>query len=176
MHNTIREKFDCIGLQRECKAYWSRYCQQYKNPKAGYRYLPPKHVNMTPWDEICVNIIGPWNINIGGYVHSFNALTCIDPVSNHVEIIRIDNRYSYHARDQFQNCWLSHYLKPNRCVHDKRRDFIGWELIELLNTYGIKDVINIVENPQSNATCNHMHQMVANILQVSLHMIPQLIF
>ena len=75
-------------------------------------------------------------------------------------------------RDQFENVWLSRYPVPNRCIHDNGGEFFGWEFIELLQAYGIKDVVNTVKNPQSNAICERMHQTVAAILRVSLHTDP----
>ena len=95
----------------------------------------------------------------------FNALTCIDPVTNLVELIRIENKSSAYIRQQFENCWLSRYPRPNRCVHDNGGEFIGWKFQELLSQYGIKDVPTTVKNPQSNAICERMHQTIGNTLR-----------
>jgi hypothetical protein len=42
----------------------------------------------------------------------------------------------------------------------------------LLQQYGIKDVPTSVQNPQANAVCEQMHQVVGNILQTLLHSNP----
>ena len=53
---------------------------------------------MVPWDEVCVDLIGPWKIEIQGREIEFNALTSIDPVTNLVELVRIDNKTSHHIQ------------------------------------------------------------------------------
>ncbi|MGH7973989.1 MAG: RNase H-like domain-containing protein, partial [bacterium] len=56
-------------------------CQRTKITR-GYGHLPPKDANMIPWDEVNVDLIGPWSIPIAGRPSeemTFRALTCIDP-------------------------------------------------------------------------------------------------
>ena len=44
--------------------------------------------------------IGTWKINVQGTELIFRALTCIDPVTNLVEIIRINSKSSSHVSEQ----------------------------------------------------------------------------
>ena len=44
---------------------------------------------VVPWDKIAVDLIGPWKIKVKNRTFVFNALTCVNPVTNLVEIIRI---------------------------------------------------------------------------------------
>jgi hypothetical protein len=55
-------------------------------------YSMNEMVNVAPWDEVTIDLIGPWTIEINNQKYEFNALTCIDPVSNLVELIRINNK------------------------------------------------------------------------------------
>ena len=82
----------------------------------GFGKLPPQQANIAPWNEVCVDLIGPWKIITGNYEYVFNALTCIgiDPVTNIVKLIRINGKSSPHISDQFKNCWLSRYPRPNQ--------------------------------------------------------------
>ena len=91
---------------------------------------------LIPWDEVAVDLIGPWSIEIHDEQVEFKALTCIDMVTNLAEIIRIDNKSSQHIADQFQNCWLAQYpFPPNRCVHDNNDGkFLGQEFQTLLSS------------------------------------------
>ena len=95
----------------------------------------------------------------------FRALTCIDPVSNIVEAIRIKDKTSKHIAEQSANCLLSRYPRPLKCIHDNGGEFIGWNFQELLSQYGIKSKPTSVKNPQSNAACKRMHKTVADILR-----------
>jgi hypothetical protein len=48
---------------------------------------------------------------------SFSALTCTDPVSNLVELIRLDSKTAAHVAQQFENSWVARYPHPLRCTH-----------------------------------------------------------
>ena len=54
-------------------------------------HLPAKKARLVPWDEVHVNCIGLWTITAAdGAEYEFNALTCIDPVTNLVDIVRLN--------------------------------------------------------------------------------------
>ena len=62
-------------------------CQRYKLSGPGYGHLPPCDAQLAPWDEVVVDLIGPWKLHVHGQDLIFNALTCIDPVTNLTELI-----------------------------------------------------------------------------------------
>ena len=64
-------------------------------------------MRITPWEEVAVDLIGPWNIKVNGKVVEFNALTIIDTATNLVELARIDNKTAEHVHDKFQQTWLA---------------------------------------------------------------------
>ena len=56
-----------------------------------YSHLPARHEKLAPWDEVQVDCVGPWTITANnGAEFVFSALTCIDPVTNLVDIILLD--------------------------------------------------------------------------------------
>ena len=167
LYDTIRDRFSSPRLYTLCMNYrCPDNCHQYKQQGVGYGHLPARNAQVAPWDEVAVDLIGPWKIEVQGREFTFNALTCIDPVSNLVEIVRINNKSSAHIADQFANVWLSRYPSPNRCIHDNGGEFIGHEFRALLDQNAIKAVPTTVKNPQSNAMCERMHQTVANVLRI----------
>ena len=95
-------------------------CQQHKPAGRGYGHLPAKIVTSSPWDEVALDLIGPWTIQLKTRskkkTYQFMALTAIDPFSNLPEACRINNKTSEHVSEQFTNLWLSRYPKPNRCT------------------------------------------------------------
>lgn len=93
----------------------------------------------------------------------FDALAWIDPITNFVELVQLDNKSCARVRQQLENCWLSRYPKPNQRVRDNGGNFIGLKLQELLLQYSIKDFLTTVMNPGSNVICERMHQTVGNI-------------
>ena len=82
-------------------------CRKHKLQGPGYGELAARQVTARPWEEVHIDLIGPWTIQINGIDVEFNALTCIDPVTNLVELIRIDRKIARHIATKFENCWLS---------------------------------------------------------------------
>ena len=96
-------------------------------------------------------------------------MTAIDTVTNLVELIRVDEKYSETIARKYAQCWLSRYPWPQRCVHDPGTEFTGPEFQTLLENCRIKDVCTSAKNPQANAVCERMHQTVGNVLRTLLH-------
>ena len=109
---------------------------------------------------------------MNGNVCEFKAPTCIDQVKNIVELIQITNETMGYVSEQFENSWLSRYPRPNRCLHDNEKEFVGSDFVRLLAQMGITYVCTVVWNSQSNAICERMHQTIEDILQVVLHTNP----
>jgi hypothetical protein len=68
--------------------------------------------------------------------------------------------------------WLCEYPCPLQCLHDKGSEFIGQNFQRLLEIFSIKDVYSTSKNPQSNAICERMHQIVNNMLRTLVHTNP----
>jgi hypothetical protein len=148
------------------------HCQKYKLTCKGYGLLPERQVRIASWEEVAIDLIGPWVVQVNGKPCKFNTLTCIDTASNLVELVRIDDKTSDHIRDKFAQTWLCQYPRPIRCVHDKGGKFIGSEFHWLLELFSINDVCSTSKNPQSNAICERMHQTVENVLRILIHSNP----
>ena len=172
LYDTIRAHFAYPQLKERCAEFTCAQCQRNKLTGAGYGELPPREAPLLPWTEVAVDLIGPWTMEIQNEQIKFDALTCIDTVTNLTELILIDNRSSQHVAAQFQNCWLSRYPQPVRCIHDNGGEFVGWPFQELLQQAGIQDVATSAYNPQSNAICERMHQTVGNVLRTLVHVHP----
>ncbi len=144
-------------------------CQKYKLAGRGYGLLPKKEVRIATWEEVTINLIGPWKVKVNGRQVEFNALTCIDMALNLVELIHVDNKTAKHTRDKFTQSWLCCYPRPVQCLHDKGGEFIGQNFQWLLEIFSIKDVCSTSKCPQSNAICERMHQTVTNVLRTLVH-------
>ena len=141
-------------------------CQQEKLSQRGYGHLPPRNVELQPWRNVAVDLIGPWKIKLqNNTVIEFNALTMIDTDTNFVEACRIDRKTAHHIAIKFENTWLSRYPWPSRCIHDNGGEFTGEPFQALLHRTNIQDVPTTVRNPQANAICERMHQTLANMLR-----------
>ena len=108
LYDTISSRFYSPNLSSLCKDYRCNInCKKYKQLQQQYGHLPPRNALVVPWDKVAVDLIGPWKIKVNSQLFTFNALMCINPVTNLVEITRIQNKTSRHVAQQFENCWLS---------------------------------------------------------------------
>jgi hypothetical protein len=144
-------------------------CQQHKSSGKGFGELSERDVTTVPWQEVHVDLIGPWKVTVNHLHVEFLALTIIDPATNLVELIRLHNKTSDHVAQQFANVWLSRYPWPESCTHDNGGEFTGLAFQQLLEQCAIRSRPTSSRNPQSNAICERMHQTVGNILRTILH-------
>jgi hypothetical protein len=55
-----------------------------------YEHLPSKIVISTPWEALCVDLVGPYTLNgKDGSSIDFMALTMIDPASSWFKVVEI---------------------------------------------------------------------------------------
>jgi hypothetical protein len=79
MRNTIQSK------TMSCKT-----CQVNKKRTQKYGHLPPKIVISTPWEALCVSLVGPYTLKgKDGLSTDFMALTMIDPASSWFEVVEL---------------------------------------------------------------------------------------
>ena len=160
-HPHLRQRIDAL----KCDA-----CQRHKVDGKSYGQLPPRDVRAAPWEQVDVDLIGPWTIPcVSGAEYTFSALTCIDRVTGLAELIRINDKTSMHVTTKFEECWLARYPRPMACCHDNGGEFTGWEFQQCLADFGIKDVPTTSRNPTGNAICERMHQTVGNVLRTLVH-------
>ena len=122
--------------------------------------MPEQGLREQPFEEVAVDLIGPWKVLIRGKPYEFNALTAIDTVTNLVEIVRVDRTTSEHITNRFAQSWIEKCPWPTLCVHNNGGKFVGWEFQDFLDKCNVKDVPITSRNPQANSICERMHQSV----------------
>ena len=147
-------------------------CQRYKLPGKGYGELPSKEPHLAPWQQIAVDLIGPWAITINKQRIVFKALTIIDTVTNLAELIRITSKSSAHVGLQLENAWLSRYPRPQYIIYDQGPEFKGEGFQRVIGRHYIRGCPTTVKNPTANGICERLHQTVTNVLRPLLHLHP----
>ena len=176
LYDTISVHFYHFCLKSKIEAFIQscNICQCAKLPGIGHSHLPPRDALIAPWYEVAIDLIGPWQFTIGSQVSLFQALTCIDTVTNLAEVIRINNKSSKHISMLFENNWLARYPCPSRCIHDYRGEFTGAAFSYMLRVNGIKDVTTTVKNPQANAIANDytsLSVILYGLCYIDIHLI-----
>ena len=97
----LRQRYYHPKLRYHIDHLKCEHFQRHKLTGRGYGLLPERELRIAPWEEIAIDLIGPWQVKVNGRLVEFNALTCIDTASNLVELIRIDNKTSEHVKSKF---------------------------------------------------------------------------
>ena len=120
--------------------------------------------------------IGPWSIEVGGTrsqanTYEFHALTCIDTVSNLVELIRTEHLDAAATCDYIDRAWMCRYPWPKRCVHDGGPEFKR-EFQDHMERRGVKTVQTTSHNPTANGICERMHLTVQQLIRIYTNLHP----
>ena len=114
----IQTRYYHPNLRSHIDNFVCKKCQIHKLSGKDFRLLPERDVNILPWQEVTVDLIGPWAVQLHDKWYEFNALRSIDTVTNLVELIRVDRKTYAHIRSKWDQSCLARYPWPKICVHD----------------------------------------------------------
>jgi transposase InsO family protein len=142
-------------------------CQRNKRKVKKYGWLPPKEAEATPWDKMCIDLIGPYTIRRKGKTDLIcKCVTMIDPATGWFEIHQYNDKKSITVANIAEQEWFSRYPWPTQITYDRGSEFIGKDFQMMIkNDYGIKGKPITVRNPQANAIVERVHQVIGNIIR-----------
>ena len=97
-------------MEKACKT--CQTCQLTKRKSIKYGKLPAKEAETSPWDTLCVDLIGPYKIASSkkkGHEINLHAVTMIDPATGWFEIKQIKNKEAHTVAEAVEQTWLSRY-------------------------------------------------------------------
>ena len=177
-------RVDVRSFVKTCKS-----CQVNKKKKLKYGKLPPKLVVDTPWECLCVDLIGPYTLRgKDGTEIDFMCLTMIDPATSWFEMVELPvtdessptgikqnisqgrRNISAKIKDAYFDKSLSMISNlVNKCWFSRypRCQKIVFDngsefklhFISLCESYGIKPKPTSIKNPQANAIMELIHQL-----------------
>jgi hypothetical protein len=140
------------SITKSCKT-----CQINKRRNIKYGHLLAKLVTSTPWECLCVNLIGPYTIKGKESLQiDFVALTMIDPASSWFEIMELPLVRRLRTTNVNGKELSLYYIRQFK-LH----------LEHLCDSYGIKRKPTTVKNPQANALLERVHQVLGQMLRTS---------
>lgn len=123
-----------------------------------YGKLSISNTQAPPWESVAVELIGPYGnskeLNKNRY-----ALTMIDVGTRWVELAPLNVKECENVVLEFDRWWLCRYPRPNNCIYNQGKEFVGQEFQELLTSYGIKSTPTTTRNPQANGIVERIHSM-----------------
>ena len=100
-----------------------------KGPKEQRRNMDIyqlKEAEITPWDTLCIDMIGPYNLNKKGSKPCMLwALTMIDLVTGWFEIATVDTKWADVIANVLEQTWLTRYPWPTCIVLDRGHGVYG---------------------------------------------------
>ena len=166
-----------------------RSCQINKRQSKQYGKLPTKIVITTPWEALCVDLIGPYTLKgKDGTEIDFMCLTMIDPASSWFEIVELpvvdlsttgrsahDNTKTKDAyfdkssamiSNLVNKTWFSRYPHCQHIIYDNGSE-LKLHFEALCDSYGIQRKPTSVKNPQANAILERVHQVLMSMLRTA---------
>ena len=175
LEQTIQRHYYHPHLRREIRDIVRScpICQTMKRDKAPqYGENAPRDAPATPWQEIHVDCIGPWQMKVNGQLLKYMALTILDPVTNLMEIQLLPNKTAAATKRALELAWLCRYPRPSRCVHDNGTEFLGHDFQFGLAQAGIASRPVTSLNPHSNGVIERSHAAVAQVLRTMIQLRP----
>jgi hypothetical protein len=117
-------------------------CQTQKKQSKKYGLLPEKKAEAMPWDRLCIDLIGPYNIksNVKGVkIPPLKCVTMINLAKGWFKIKQYDDKKSITVANIVEQEWLTSYLQPSLITLDHGSEFIGQDFHDMcVNDYRIK--------------------------------------
>mmetsp|Transcript_24146 Transcript_24146/g.44899 ORF Transcript_24146/g.44899 Transcript_24146/m.44899 type:complete len:256 (+) Transcript_24146:851-1618(+) len=90
--DTLRMHFYHPRLKEVCMAEVKKCdpCQRLKAVGRGHGETATREATLLPWQDVAVDLIGPWTLSIGNRKLKFSALTITDMVTNLTEVVRVN--------------------------------------------------------------------------------------
>ena len=104
-------------------------CQRTKKNKKHYGHLPPKMEEATPWDTLCVDLIGPYlikqNLKDSTKDLKLHCVTMIDPATGWFKMRQIPNKRADEIVNIVEQTWFTRYPWPTQIVFDRGTEFMA---------------------------------------------------
>ena len=175
---TMAQHFCWKGMRNTVTSVCKRCasCQLHKPDQRRLGHLPAKTVEETPWDTLCIDLVGPYTVgqvkkgrgktkDDSSNVTTLWAMTMIDPATGWFEIVEIPNKHADYIANVLECTWLTRCPWPTEIRMDKGREFAGEVTAALKNNFGFEHKIITTRNPQSNGIIEGIHQVVADMIR-----------
>ena len=133
--------------------------------------MPPKEAEAVPWQQLCVDLIGPYKIPMNSTTKTWKkkkfdqlwCITMIDPATLWFEMVEIHNKTPKEMANIVEMTWLNRYPRPGIITFDGGSEFKADFKKVMKEEFNLKVKPISVRNPQANAILERVHQTIGNI-------------
>jgi len=164
---TIRQHFHWNNLRDTVHkiCHTCGVCQKNKKTHKKYGQVPEKEAEANPWDKLCVDLIGPYNMKRETGNLTLWCVTMIDPATGWFEMKEIPNKRADVIANIVEQTWLTRYPWPTQMIFDRGSEFMAEFAKMIKDDYGITKKPITARNPQANAIIERIHQTIGNIIR-----------
>ena len=140
MYKTIGATMYCESMESDIKAFTKACptCQRHKKKRKKYSKLPPKQVDLIPWECVCIDLVGPYTVpDKTGCDRVLQAMTFIYPATGWFEITEIPEKSRARISQIFNSTRLARYPRPQKIIFDNGNEFKK-DFSPLLKDFAIK--------------------------------------
>lgn len=164
---TLRQHFHWTNLRQTVHkvCHTCAVCQKEKKTHKKYGHLPEKTAEATPWEKLCVDLVGPYNMKRPNGNLTLWCVTMIDPATGWFEMKEVPNKRADVIANIVEQTWLTRYPWPTQIVFDRGTEFMAEFAKMVKEDYGVTKKPITTRNPQANAIIERIHQTIGNILR-----------
>ena len=172
---TISQHLYWKGMKNDIENYVKKCptCQMTKPSNKNYGHLPAKTAETTPWEQLCVDLVGPYKIPINSSNKAWKkkkflelwCVTMIDPATSWFEMVEIDNKTPINIVNIVEIAWLNRYPRPKIITFDGGNEFKADFNKIVREEFNLETKPASVHNPQGNSVLERIHQVMGNMIK-----------
>ena len=66
LRGTLLQRYFHHKLRYTIDKFKCDHCQRHKLPGRGFGLLPERELRIAPWEEVAIDLIGPWKVKVNG--------------------------------------------------------------------------------------------------------------
>ena len=172
MRNLVREHVKCCDTCQRCKRM---------SQKRKCRHLPAKTAEVTPWETLCADLIGPHVIKRPpmceiqpGKKHPkkiecepliLKAVTMIDPATGWFEIAKHDDKCAITVANIIERTWLNRCPWPDKINLDRGKELIRIDFKDMArSSHGGQDQVHDCQMPTGKCNCRALASSAGHLV------------
>jgi len=155
-----------LTLQYSQEAEWAGTyptCQKTNKSTKKYGHLPEKEAEATPWEKLCMDLIGPYQIKnkANNQTPRLWCVTVLDPATGWFEMKEFKDKEAITVKLG----WLAIHGLLTDLIYDRGTEFMGEFAKMIGEDYRRKHRGATIRIPQANSILERIHQTLGNIIR-----------
>jgi transposase InsO family protein len=154
------------GMRKDVEEFIDK-CDACQRHKRSYLRVPMQHqmIPPAPFHTVSMDVQGPLVPTEYGEEY---ILVIQDMLTRWIELAPMKTADTKTILSRLENCWIKRYGYPQRLLTDRASVFVGQEMAEFCDFYGIEKIHTTAYRPQGNGANERTHQELTKYLSMYL--------